>query len=276
MGYSSLRCLGFLLRWLLLLLSVGSSMCGLQSLMCVLRSCTLQALDMSLVVVAHGPSCSETHRISPDQELNSCPLYWPWIREWQSTPVFLLGESHVLRSLAVYSPWGCKELDMTEWLSTLALVGRFLTSGSSRKPPKSVGFDTEKPENSGFLAWRIPGTGEPGELPSMGSHRVGHGHNWSDLAAAAGGDSKDKRGDREAKKNHHVSGHQNRYGPQQNFTYITASQLFYSPENFNKGQKKLQQPTGHFWDTEDYQGCKFLKKYLGISWCTCMNIPWWL
>ena len=33
------------------------------------------------------------------------------------------------------------------------------------------------------LAWRIPGTGEPGGLPSMGSHRVGH--NWSDLAAAA-------------------------------------------------------------------------------------------
>jgi len=34
-----------------------------------------------------------------------------------------------------------------------------------------------------FLPWRIPGTGEPGGLPSMGSHRVGH--NWSDLAAAA-------------------------------------------------------------------------------------------
>ena len=32
-------------------------------------------------------------------------------------------------------------------------------------------------------AWRIPGTGEPGGLPSMGSHRVGH--DWSDLAAAA-------------------------------------------------------------------------------------------
>ena len=27
---------------------------------------------------------------------------------------------------------------------------------------------------SSVLAWRIPGTGEPGELPSMGSHRVGH------------------------------------------------------------------------------------------------------
>ena len=37
--------------------------------------------------------------------------------------------------------------------------------------------------HSSVLAWRIPGTGEPGGLPSMGSHRVGH--NWSNLAAAA-------------------------------------------------------------------------------------------
>ena len=37
--------------------------------------------------------------------------------------------------------------------------------------------------NSNILAWRIPGTGEPGGLPSLGSHRVGH--DWSDLAAAA-------------------------------------------------------------------------------------------
>ena len=33
------------------------------------------------------------------------------------------------------------------------------------------------------LAWRIPGTGEPGGLPSIGSHRIRH--DWSDLAAAA-------------------------------------------------------------------------------------------
>ena len=37
--------------------------------------------------------------------------------------------------------------------------------------------------HSSVLAWRIPGTGEPGGLPSVGSHSVGH--NWSDLAAAA-------------------------------------------------------------------------------------------
>ena len=38
--------------------------------------------------------------------------------------------------------------------------------------------------HSSVLAWRIPGTGEPGGLLSVGSHRVGH--DWSDLVAAAG------------------------------------------------------------------------------------------
>ena len=37
--------------------------------------------------------------------------------------------------------------------------------------------------HSSVLAWRIPGTGEPGGLLSMESHRIGH--NCSDLAAAA-------------------------------------------------------------------------------------------
>ena len=36
--------------------------------------------------------------------------------------------------------------------------------------------------HSSVLAWRIPGTGEPGGLPSLGSQRVGH--DWGDLAAA--------------------------------------------------------------------------------------------
>ena len=36
--------------------------------------------------------------------------------------------------------------------------------------------------HTSVLAWRIPGTGEPGGLLSMGSHRVGH--DWSDLAAS--------------------------------------------------------------------------------------------
>ena len=38
----------------------------------------------------------------------------PWRRKWQPTPVLLPGESHGWRSLVGYSPWGCKESDMTE------------------------------------------------------------------------------------------------------------------------------------------------------------------
>ena len=43
-------------------------------------------------------------------------------------------------------------------------------------------LEKEMEIHSSVLAWRIPGTGEPGGLPSMGSHRVGH--DGSDLAAA--------------------------------------------------------------------------------------------
>ena len=42
-------------------------------------------------------------------------------------------------------------------------------------------LEKERATHSSVLAWRIPGIREPGGLPSMGSHRVGH--DWSDLAA---------------------------------------------------------------------------------------------
>ena len=44
-------------------------------------------------------------------------------------------------------------------------------------------LEKEMAAHSSILAWRIPGTTEPGGLPSVGSHRVGH--DWCDLAAAA-------------------------------------------------------------------------------------------
>ena len=44
-------------------------------------------------------------------------------------------------------------------------------------------LEKEMATHSSVLAWRIPGTGEPGGLTSMGSHRVGH--DWSDLTATA-------------------------------------------------------------------------------------------
>ena len=46
-------------------------------------------------------------------------------------------------------------------------------------------LEQEMATHSSVLAWRIPGTAEPGGLPSMGSYRVEH--DWRDLAAAAAG-----------------------------------------------------------------------------------------
>ena len=91
-----------------------------------------------------------------------------WTRQWQPTPVLLPGKSHGWRSLVGYSPWGHEESDMTERL-------HFLVS------PSCTGEGNGNPLQC--FAWRIPGTGEPGGLPSMGLHRVRR--NWSDLAAAA-------------------------------------------------------------------------------------------
>ena len=59
----------------------------------------------------------------------------PWRRAWQSTPVFLPGESHGQRSLVGYSPWGHKEPDTTE--VTHACTSNHLldewTDGKSKK-----------------------------------------------------------------------------------------------------------------------------------------------
>jgi len=59
------------------------------------------------------------------------------------------------RSLVGCSPWGHEESDTTERLHFHALEKELAT-------------------HSSVLAWRIPRTGEPGGLPSMGSHRVRH------------------------------------------------------------------------------------------------------
>ena len=56
-------------------------------------------------------------------------------------------------------PWGCYKSDTTERL-------HFHFSLSA--------LEEEMATHSSILAWRIPETREPGGLPSMGSHRVGH------------------------------------------------------------------------------------------------------
>ena len=90
---------------------------------------------------------------------------WTGRRQWHPTPVLLPGKSHERRSLLGCSPWGREESDTTERLHFHVHA-----------------LEKEMATHSSILAWRIPGTGEPGGLPSMGSHRVGH--EWSGLAAA--------------------------------------------------------------------------------------------
>ena len=52
-------------------------------------------------------------------------------------------------------------------------------------------LEKEMATHSSVLAWRVPGMGEPGGLPSVGWHRVGH--DWGDLAAAAQGVERSKK-----------------------------------------------------------------------------------
>ena len=65
---------------------------------------------------------------------------------------------------------GCSSWGREEWLSDFTFTFHFNA------------LEKEMAAHSSVLAWRIPGMGEPGGLPSMGSHRVGH--DWSDSAAA--------------------------------------------------------------------------------------------
>jgi len=61
----------------------------------------------------------------------------PWRRKWLPTPVFLPGKLHGQRSLAGYSPWGHKELDMTKRLTFHSCHQRDENTGPKvRKPPK--------------------------------------------------------------------------------------------------------------------------------------------
>ena len=55
-------------------------------------------------------------------------------------------------------------------------------------------LEKEMATHSSVLAWRVPGTGEPGGLPSMGSHRVGH--DWSDSSSSRSSSSLKTRGER--------------------------------------------------------------------------------
>ena len=84
------------------------------------------------------------------------PRKGTWRRRWHPATVHLPGKSHGQRSLVGCSPWVHKKSETTERLHF-----------------HFHALEKEMATYSSVLAWRIPGTGEPGGLLSMGSHRVG-------------------------------------------------------------------------------------------------------
>ena len=122
-----------------------------------------------------------------------------WRRQWHPIPALLPGKSHGRRSLVGCSPWDCEESDTTERLhfhfsvscngegngnplqcsclenpreggaSRAAVYG----VAQSRTRLKQLGGGSSS-SSSSTLACKIPWTGEPGRLQSMGSLRVGH------------------------------------------------------------------------------------------------------
>ena len=107
---------------------------------------------------------NETNCISVWQQTQKKELF-QLVLEWHPTAVLLPGKPHGWRSLVGCSPWGHEESDTTE------------------QPHFHFHFhfralEKEMATHCSVLAWRIPGTGKPGGLLSMGSHTVGHDWTW--------------------------------------------------------------------------------------------------
>ena len=96
-------------------------------------------------------------------------ICWVWLYKYTCTPL----------------QYSCLENPMNKGAWQAAVHGVTKSRTQLSDFPFTFHFhalEKEMATHSSVLAWRIPETGEPGGLPSMGSHRVGH--NWSDLAVA--------------------------------------------------------------------------------------------
>ena len=128
-------------------------------------SCPMSDCNMSKYIVN---CCTEHLTIQNLFQEFYVGFAWP-IREGNGTPL----QSSCLENPMDGGSWwaavhGVSESDTTEWRHFHVSLS-FIGEGNGN--------------HSSVLAWRIPGTGEPGGLSSMGSHRVGH--DWSDLSSSS-------------------------------------------------------------------------------------------
>ena len=112
---------------------------------------------------------------------------WRFLRMWQHCRISIIRFTFVEKA---WYPLQCSclenPMDGGAWWAAVHGIAKSQTRLSNF--PFTFHFhalEKEMETHSSVLAWRIPGTGEPGGLPSLGSHRVGH--DWSELAAAAAG-----------------------------------------------------------------------------------------
>ena len=125
--------------------------------------------------------CRKAHLVGHSRQRST--VYYPsrskGNRFWTRTLTFS-------RDSVLYPSYSCLENPM-DWGAWKAAV-HGVAEGRTRLSDLTFTFgfhalQKEMAAHSSVLDWRIPGTGEPGGLPSMGSHRVEH--DWSDSAAAA-------------------------------------------------------------------------------------------
>ena len=117
--------------------------------------------------------------LSPWVCSNSCPL-----SGWCCLIFIHLLNSHLGEGSGTPLQYSCLEnpMDGGSWWAAVHEVARSRTQLSNFTFTFHFpALEKEMATHSSVLAWRIPGKGKPGGLPSMGSHRVGH--NWSDVAA---------------------------------------------------------------------------------------------
>ena len=225
-NYSSLQCMGFLLWWLLLLQSTCSSNCGSRALVgSVVVAHGLSCSAACGILPDQGSNPCLLHWQVDWATTEAQGQYLPrreTVASFKSEHP--LGEflSTSPPSALLRSGWGClagenlkqfphlqKEADdSSSYLSGWSWGwdgSRYNLKSPAGHPVSAhckstyvvsqpavrvnhglwdIILEKAVATHSSVLAWRIPGTEEPGGLPSMGLRRVGH--DWSDLAAAAG------------------------------------------------------------------------------------------
>ena len=105
-----------------------------------------------------GPAFSPTKETTAYHYSHVLSLLCMRRRQWHPTPALLPGGSHGRIHGAAVHGVAKSQTQLSDFTFTFYFHA----------------LEKDMATHSGVLAWRIPGTAEPGGLPSMGSHRVGH------------------------------------------------------------------------------------------------------